>query len=147
MKNILTIVLLLTGCMAFGQAEWTTLSSDNGINISYKKVHCDMNSGYDQEIYVLKFENTNAYKVSVIWDLELWFDGVCSTCEDPNGEYHKVIALKPGEVSEGSCTDGPNNELYFFSRFDDANFTGKDVRLTDFNLANMMVVDMTATRK
>ena len=148
MKNILTIVLLLAGSIAFGQQnDWTSVSSQDGVNISYKVVHCDMDKGYDTEYYILKIENTLDHKVSVIWDLKLWFDGVCKTCDDPNGEYHKVIELAAGETREGSCTDGDKNTLYFFSRFDDPNFKGKDERLTDFELSNMVVVNMTPSNE
>lgn len=124
------------------QTDWTIYKQQDGVNIYMKKSHCDFNMGYDQEWVLFKYENTNNYKVTLIWDLEMYIDNQCQTCNDLNGEYHRVLELAPGESIEGECKIAEDERLHLFSKFEDPNTT-MTYTLTDFNFANLNVVNMT----
>lgn len=143
MKNLILLVVFVLSCsVSFGQNTWTLIKSQDGVNIYQKTSHCTYNMGFDQERIILKYENTTANKVSVIWDFEIHIDGVCRTCNDPGGEYHKVLELEANESKEGACARETDPRLFVFSKFDDPDNTTVNEELTNFEFANLSVVRM-----
>lgn len=143
MKNLITLIIFTVSCtLTFGQDTWSLIKSQGGVNIYQKISHCEYNMGFDQERVILKYENTTANTVSIIWDFEIWMDGDCRTCDDPMGEYHKVLELQPNESVEGACARETDPRLFVFSKFDDVNNTSVNEELTHFDFANLSVVIM-----
>jgi hypothetical protein len=81
-------------------------------------VECnDEANGIFQEMILVQFVNTTQKDFRLSWDMLLWYDGKCTTCESTDGEYHYVVALEAGGIKEGVCTAGSPGELRFFVRF------------------------------
>lgn len=144
MKSILFTLLFASLVLTTLSQNSTNFINDDGVEITYVKSDCDLKMGYDQEWVLFTFKNTNNYPVTIIWDLHMWIDNDCKTCNDPNGEYHRTLELAPNETLEGECGVNEDNRLYLFSKFDDPN-TSMTYELTDFEFANFSVVNMSGS--
>ena len=142
-STLITVLLSLFTVAAWGQNSTAFINQD-GVEITYVKSHCDLKMGYDQEWVLFTFKNTNSYPVTLIWDLHMWIDNDCKTCNDPNGEYHRTLELAPNETIVGECGVNEDNRLYLFSKFEDPNTT-MTYELTDFEFANFSVVNMSSS--
>lgn len=140
---IFSIGLIISISNAVAQEDTNLVLESDGVAVRAYKEHCDLKMGYDQEWVLLSFENTNDYKVTLIWDLQMWLDGDCVTCDDPHGEYHKVLELQPGETVTGQCDYKEDNRLWIYSKTEDDQNKTIEEELTDFRLANFQVVKMT----
>lgn len=141
--SLFVFVLCISTNSLFSQSNQQFINQD-GIEITYTKSHCDLKMGYDQEWVLFTFKNNNNYPVTVIWDLQMWIDNDCKTCNDPSGEYHRTLELQPNEELQGSCDVNEDNRLYLFSKFEDQN-TNMTYELTDFDFANFTVVNMSGS--
>ncbi len=144
MKTLLLAILLLavtaTTTHAQKNDEWRTVKEENGIVVKFKYTDCDPEAGFDQESVLLQVTNTTNDVLTVDWDLQLWYNGVCKTCEDPYGEYVRTIEIGAGAVMEGTCSIRGDYRFNIFSKFTDPNFKGKNPdELTRFELANFKV--------
>ncbi len=142
-KKALCIALLLacgTPIMALSindgtaPTAWQDLWVNDQVVVQYKYADCDLEAGFDQQWVLLRIENRSNAPLTISWDLQLWFNNACKTCDDANGEYHKSIVVEAGTSVEGHCSLKSNRNLSFFSKF-----TTRDNRtiLTDFKLANL----------
>ena len=118
--------------------EWTHLFSDGPVNVYYKYILCDPEIGYDNESVLLQLTNTSKQSVIAEWDKEIYFDGVCRTC-DHGEEYHYRYELGPNEIIEGSCSIHSDNRLRMFSRFTDPQYKLVQEKMTGFKLERFTV--------
>jgi hypothetical protein len=84
--------------------DWTLYKEMSGIKIYTKLNECVRNAGYDRKQVVVKLENTTLYNCNVHYHVDSYFNGVCKTCADPDGEYSINIQLKPNSTGEANCT-------------------------------------------
>ena len=131
-------ILFFLSTSILGQ-EKTKFIQKDGVFVSSTTSNCSMSMGYDTQRKILKFENTNNHPVILTWDLHLWFDGTCKTCNDPNGEYSFTLQLDANETISGSCDLNAESKLQFFSKFIDED-TDISTVLTKFELHNFSVV-------
>jgi len=139
--TILIISLLLLAITSVAQENWQLLRSENGIEIYYKNKMCEPEAGFDQEKVILKVVNTTVVSKTLDWDIHMWYNAVCKTCDVETGEYHKTISLAANEEQQGGCSVYSNFDLCVFVQFTDINYTGNKQVLTKFELANFLVVD------
>ncbi len=118
--------------------EWKLLMEKNGVQVYYVYEEChDITNGIHQENAVLKFVNTTNKKLTIDWDLKIWYNGKCVNCDKNDKEHHFAIQLNAGETKKGSCeTRYKNRELVIFSKF--LNMKNKST-LSKFELHNVKV--------
>lgn len=132
-----------------GQAvdgSWQLLHEQNGVRMETMQVECDMNPSFDQEVILLRIINRGDKAVLVDWDVLLWYGGVCKTCDDPRGEYHRTIKLGAGELREADCSEFVDQTYRLFVRFTDPayrNLKNQQV-LTKYEIANFKVTDISS---
>lgn len=134
---IIGLLLLLTSSTT-GQNRINFIQQE-GINVSSTTSDCTMKMGYDTQRKVLSFENTNNYPVILSWDLHLWYDGSCKTCNDESGEYSFTLQLDANSQVSGSCDLNAGAKLQLFSKYIDEE-ADISTALTKFELANFSVV-------
>ena len=139
--TIFIISLFLLASTSVAQENWQLLRSENGIEVYYKNQMCEPEAGFDQEKVILKVVNTTVVSKTIEWDIHMWYNAVCKTCDVQTGEYHKTISLAANEEQQGSCSVYSNFDLCVFVQFTDVNYTGNKQVLTKFELANFLVVD------
>ena len=118
--------------------DWITYCDNEEMVIDYKFVQCDPSIGYDNESILLKFKNKTTQTIQISWNKNLYYDGVCKTCDYPD-EYYYEIQLQPFEEVEGNCSISSNNRLKIFSKFVDLNYT-KGLKLTAFELVKLNLI-------
>lgn len=116
--------------------EWTLLTEQGGVQINYRFETCNLERNIQQEWVLLQFNNTTAGAKKVAWDLHLWYDQDCKTCDNTTGEYHKELVLQSGETLEGKCSVYADQKLRIVSRLLGINHK---TALTFFQLANLFV--------
>ncbi|MBC8147362.1 MAG: hypothetical protein H8E98_05200 [Bacteroidetes bacterium] len=118
--------------------DWQQYKELNGVLIYYKyqEYHSEI-EGLHQEFLLLKIVNTTNTKHKVMWDIELWYDDKCTTC-DKNfyDENHREFILDEGDSFEGSFKKDSNWNLKIFSKF--LNYENIP-ELTKFELTNLIV--------
>ena len=139
--TILIISLFLLAITSVAQENWQLLRSENGIEVYYQNQMCEPEAGFDQEKVILKVVNTTVVSKTIDWDIHMWYNAVCKTCDVDTGEYHKTISLAANEEQQGGCSVYSNFDLCVFAQFTDINYTGDKQVLTKFELANFLVVD------
>ena len=139
--TILIISLFLLAITSVAQENWQLLRSENGIEVYYQNQMCEPEAGFDQEKVILKIVNTTVVSKTIDWDIHMWYNAVCKTCDVDTGEYHKTISLAANEEQQGGCSVYSNFDLCVFVQFTDINYTGNKQVLTKFELANFLVVD------
>jgi len=139
--TILIISLFLLASTSVAQENWQLLRSENGIEVYYQNQMCEPEAGFDQEKVILKVVNTTVVSKTIDWDIHMWYNAVCKTCDVDTGEYHKTISLAANEEQQGGCSVYSNFDLCVFVQFTDINYTGNKQVLTKFELANFLVVD------
>jgi hypothetical protein len=120
----------------FAQSEWTQHTNNNGLIISYKLSDCDMEMGYDEQRILFKIENQSDSKALVIWQYEQYYNDVCRTCDDPNGEYRKEFCLVSGDVVQGKCSVFDTSGLMIFSEWVSQ---PNKAKLTKWNLGELTI--------
>ena len=139
--TIFIISLFLLAITSVAQENWQLLRSENGIEVYYQNQMCEPEAGFDQEKVILKVVNTTVVSKTIEWDIHMWYNAVCKTCDVQTGEYHKTISLAANEEQQGGCSVYSNFDLCVFVQFTDINYTGNKQVLTKFELANFLVVD------
>lgn len=139
--TIFIISLFLLAITSVAQENWQLLRSENGIEVYYQNQMCEPEAGFDQEKVILKVVNTTVVSKTIDWDIHMWYNAVCKTCDVQTGEYHKTISLAANEEQQGGCSVYSNFDLCVFVQFTDINYTGNKQVLTKFELANFLVVD------
>jgi hypothetical protein len=100
-------------------SEWKLDMEKEGVQVFLKKVDCnDEANGIFQEVMLLQFVNTTSTDLRLSWDMELWYNGECYTCDpSQDKENHRTLMLDAGSVREGICDNTSPIELRQFVRF------------------------------
>ncbi|MFO8054915.1 MAG: hypothetical protein R6U19_07130 [Bacteroidales bacterium] len=151
MKRILASVFItsvffglsLTSVQA-QDADWSLYKEADGVEIYQKSTNChDPSEGYHRRHVLLKFVNTTDQDVEVSWFTELWYNGECNTCHEPESpEYYFSVELQAGETKEGTCDidEGKTLKIFETTINEDGERPQKDIaKLTDFSLNNIQV--------
>ena len=133
--SVIAIFFLFPATL-FAQSEWTKHTNNNGLIISYKLADCEMEMGYDEQRVLFKIDNQSDSKALVIWQYEQYYNDVCRTCDDPNGEYRKEFCLEPGVVVQGKCSVYDTSGLMIFSKWVSQ---PNKAKLTKWNLGELTV--------
>jgi len=136
---VFVILLGVTTIQAQNQtltaSKWTSYSQSNGVEVFYKSITETPANTDVKEYIILKIVNSNQQAVQINWDLEVWYNGICRSCNlSPNSGYHYQFQLNAGQTLNGSQSTVEG--LKFFSRF--PNRAGAK-GLTQFNLANFNI--------
>ena len=113
----LTFWIGMSGMLYSQTTEWTEYYNQDGVKISYKVADCDLEMGYDEQRILFKINNTSGKKALIIWQYEQYYNEVCRTCDDPNGEYRKEFCLETGKELEGKCSVYDSSGLTIFSKW------------------------------
>lgn len=155
MKNILLFTALFICTIGYSQeqintqivtfkesfpTEWTTYVDNQEFSVEYKFVDCDPNMGYDFESVLLKFTNKTSNHLSFSWQIDLFYNEFCRTCDYPV-EYARMIDLEPLDSVEGNCLRESNQALKLFSKFNDINYS-KGEHLSGFQLSLLTVTGL-----
>ena len=141
-KQLLSFTFLLFAIINFAIAEnptkWQLLTEQNGVQVYYRYENFDDNvNDIHQQMAVLKFVNTTNQNLSLEWDLEAWYNDVCTTCGKNDKEHHFSTQLNAGETKIGNFEKrATQRELLIFSKF--TNMENR-VSLTKFKLANLKI--------
>lgn len=132
MKMRLTIIgLLLFSATSFAQKA----VNKAGIDIQTKPLHCNVPSeGYEADLIQLTITNTTNQVKTIQYSFELYYDGVCATCDHPEMVFTQT--LQPQEKLEGVCLDHNRQGLTIFDHMP-AHLT--KTKLTDFKIVNVTV--------
>jgi len=92
--RLTTFVLLATAILfannsnsqATFSSDWTLVKEVGDIKLYTKLESCNRHTRDEQMVHV-KVENTGSKSAVVHFYLNQYYDGVCKTCDDPNGEY------------------------------------------------------------
>ena len=110
MKKLLTfclatVVLLATAILlannsnsqAIFSSDWTLVKEVGDIKLYTKLESCNRRTRDEQMVHV-KVENTGSKSAVVHFHLNQYYDGVCKTCDDPNGEYDAFADVGTGII-------------------------------------------------
>lgn len=100
-------------------SEWTLFKEVDGVEIYQKSTNChDLSQGYHRRHILLRFVNTTDQDLKITWFDELWYDGNCLTCVEPEDpEHFQEVELAAGETVEGSCALDSERALKVFETF------------------------------
>lgn len=153
-KTALIISLLVISTYGFSQSaykvplvstadntpsNWTSYVSDSLFDVEYKFIQCEHEIGYDQEYLIFRITNKTDYKLTLMWDMILHYNGKCKTCGyDYKEEYRYVSGVHANETVEGECELGSEYTLKIFSKFINTDKPIED-HLTAFQLGELKI--------
>ena len=145
MKHTLLIFLIFASVFAFAQKNNLQnqiidnsgiLYEDSSVSISYIKLNCYPKVGFDQEVFILTFQNFTNQNLKLSWHTILYYNGVCKTCDYPE-EYSFELELMANEIKSGNC-DVIDQIFVVFSKFIDATYKG-NAQLTGMRIENLTI--------
>lgn len=136
MKNkLLFIVFAVLISSSFTSSdEWTLYKSQDNFEI-YSRIEVINFNGISRSMLVFKYINTSDKIVTASWKLNLYYNGVCRSCDLPTpNEYEIVLKLNPKEILIGK----PNSDSKVFSVFHSSP-TGEFAPLDKFEFEGLKV--------
>ena len=140
MKNLLLVLTLLLFTSVYSTAQstdWILYKNINGINIYTKEANCLFKDGsrMNQRVVLFKLENTTNNKVTVEWDLHVWYNGKEVVNNITPDEQHISSEINANSIIEGNTSLNDRN-LYLYKYYLDFK-NGK--KMTKFDLSNLKV--------
>ncbi|MFC1734062.1 hypothetical protein ACFL6I_27475 [candidate division KSB1 bacterium] len=146
-KALFTMLFSLGMVFSYAQTEnpgiinltddnnWQLYQETDLLQIYSKMIRCDLpDEGIRREMVILKFVNRTNQTVNLEWDMQLFYNGNCRTCNIEGDAYHYKLSLNPNAILEGDCSS--EKELLLFSKF----VLDKEMKgLTNFELANLKI--------
>jgi hypothetical protein len=144
LKSSLFLFSILFANSIFSQSnDWELYYSDNQIKIEYTYQNCEYTEQFNSEYVVFKITNTTNQNITVEWQEQLWYDDICSNCEQDNIESRKIINLEAEERLEGECNINSNLKIFskFLDKIEDLPILGvkKIATLSRFELKNITI--------
>lgn len=145
MKHTLLISFIIISVLAIAQKNGTQeqtlgdsglLYEDSSVSISYSKVNCYPKIGFDQEVFILNFQNFSEQNIKLSWHSILFYNGICKTCDYPE-EYTFELELIANEIKSGNCDDF-NQKMVVFSKFIDKAYKG-NAQLTGMRIEKLTI--------
>lgn len=141
MKKIIAIALTL---FSFGflyaqesSSPWSFYNEKEGVKIEYRQSDCHIDNSFHQSWYLIRLTNSNASSVYINYDMDLYYNEVCKTCNKNEYKYGQKLAAN--EMIEGRCDFETFPNLKIFIKFLD--IKNKQI-LTDFKLSNIKVTKL-----
>lgn len=131
--------LLMSFTTIKDDGDWELYKEVDEIKIYTKISDCELKKGFDERRILLKIENTSNVDKTIEWDILLWYNDKCLTCNVTSGEYHRNIHVKSNSSLEGECSIITNFDLVIFVEFIDEQYKGNKQVLTRFELNNLIV--------
>lgn len=122
--------------------EWISYIKNDKISIEYKYIECNPSIGYDSEFIVFKITNLSAGNITLNWNMNLYYNGVCKTC-DYLDEYGYSLTIPKGQDIEGDCTLESIHQVKIFSKFIDSQAKNTAL-LTAFEFGNLTLTEISA---
>lgn len=139
MKTFLLFILMISiNLLKAQQSEYKLLKSEQGIEIYMREIEChnDQN-GIHQLFYQLQFINTTNFVAKLQWNIDLWMNATCITCNKPKTpENTYFLTLLPGQSVEGLCEQKTNDGLKVYIR---ELYNNRSSILTKFEIVNLKV--------
>ncbi len=133
---ITTVFLLSLFLYAYSTEQEVLYKEQDGVRITYTKQQRAHTQEQVMEYLVLKIENRNTHGVTITWKLDLWYNDLCRTCDQPSPTgYEFTKTLQPGEVLEGNVQE---DDLMLRIWYRSVKPTS-DVVLTRFEFTNLEV--------
>jgi hypothetical protein len=123
--------------------EWTTLTSQDGVEVEYKVQECNNQNVRNQVLVLFRFKNTSATEIKTFnWAVKEFRNDVCSNCDRlDTQEFQRSLTLSPGEVLEGDGTSKMDKRVYLFCHFIELVPGMSNQTLTDFEFVNMDIIN------
>ena len=119
--------------------EWTVLEDLGSIKIEYRFQECtSQESAFtNYNVLFLKFTNSANKAVELTYTKEVYYDGVCFTCDENDIEENThTLTLQPNSVLEGT-EEARVDGLWIFSNFVELSPGMMDRRITNLVLTNI----------
>ena len=130
MRKLLVLFVLFWSMISFSQqSNWQIYTVIDGVKFESTIIECS-----DNEILTFRFSNSNNYPVTVVWNEEVWIDGVCKQSGESE-EDRRELDLFSNEVVSGSCDF--KSSFYIGSK---VNRGSRVMLLTHFDLKNIQVL-------
>jgi hypothetical protein len=154
MKHIFKFFALAIFCafcnFSFGQTiavdanlpineTWKPLEETNLVKVNYKITECNVpKDGLYANYVFLQFENKTNKTIEVSWDPELYYNGICATCDLTGLEKRHTIKLNSGEKLTSNCdyTDDLARKLQLFIKW---NMVKNKRTLSSFAIQNIEI--------
>ncbi|MBI5541280.1 MAG: hypothetical protein HY951_14535 [Bacteroidia bacterium] len=119
------------------EREWELLKEANGVQVFTQNDEChDFKNGTHYEYIILKFVNTTVDNKKIMWSENLFYNGICSTCDGNSDKTVFELELTSKQTKQGDCGVDNNDILRIFNRF--LNYNDKPV-LTKYEIVNFEV--------
>lgn len=119
------------------KGEWKLFKEANGVQVFAQIDEChDFKNGTHYEYTLLKFVNTTNEVKRIRWSENLYYNGICSTCDGNSDKNVFELELTYNQTKQGDCGVDNNDILRIFNRF--LNYNDKPV-LTKYEFVNFEV--------
>lgn len=120
---------------AAAQDGWKNYSRSPELEINYRHMEChDTVNGTHKGIVALQFVNLTGSQLSVSYNKQAWYNGICKGCEN-TAESRMGIRLAPHETQTGSCDNTKTKALSIYEKMLDV----KAAVLQKFELGNLQI--------
>lgn len=141
--GIAFIVLYSGNIFANNSNEWTTYFDNDSVKIEFTYSNCEYAESFNQEFVILRIINKLNTELVIVWKEELWYDDICTNCEQDNTESRKTIKISARESLEGECNINSNLKIFskFTDKIEDLPILGveKIATLSRFELKNIII--------
>ena len=121
LRSILVIsIIILSAGNLIAQKDYQSLTSNEGIDISYKWKHSKILKKESPLMLFLKLQNSNEYHANVNFTVDYYWQGIRSASSEPNS-----ICIKSNRTAKGRIKK---------LTFDRAKLSDEDVLSDDFTL-------------
>jgi len=138
MKNLILSLLVFSVFNAFGQPSIKDApyhsEKDVSIYLSFKDC-INSAKGTAKQYLFIEIINSSTSNMIVSFDKEMWYDGVCQTCESSSNEYKVEVTVPANSKIAGDC-DSTDKNLRIFSKMLNLN---KVRKLTKYELKNINI--------
>ncbi len=138
-KAIYFLYFCLSIISVSGQEDkYKFLLDENGIQVFAKELEChDNQNGIHQQYYALQFINNTNEFVTITWNIDIWMNGACVTCNTPkNSENTYILQLQPEQIFEADCNkQSPKGTKIYIRELNNP----KSSVLSKFEIVNLQV--------
>ena len=101
-KLFFTITLTFLLNVAVSQKR-EMLSEGEAYTIEQKHIVCKSSQGYDYDYIVINYSNLTDQEIEIKFDMEVWYQDGCSTCNSPDLKTKPSIVVPAYSNVEGDC--------------------------------------------
>jgi hypothetical protein len=134
--SVVTLSMLLFETSVFGQSISSGIQFENElVQINTQLIDCVSESnGTAKQYFAIEVVNLSVSPIGVTFKKDLWYDGICVSCDSESEEYISEIELEANATVKGDCESGKNLKVFVKM------LELKNVRqLTHFELNNIQI--------